>query len=158
MRWAGCALALLTACGALGCSDAIFSLESYRSHEAFSDETLARFREARAGRELGKPDVLALLGPPVHVIRADRGEVFVYRRVARDRSVLNVNPSMLPILGPMPPIPVYFRQDVSDRDDTLMVFFDEQGRVDGEAALFAVDQTEASEAARLGEGVRGLLE
>ena len=33
-------VAALVACGSLGCADAIFSLVSYRSHEAFTEETL----------------------------------------------------------------------------------------------------------------------
>ena len=150
-------LALLLACGSLGCAEAIFSVVSFRSHDAFDDEALERFQASRERKVVTKSEVLAVLGPPTGVIRQDQGEIFVYRRVARDRSVLNLNPSMIPVLGPMPPIPIYFRREDSGRDDTLMVFFGSDGSVRGHSALFAVGDTGQSGAARIGEGVQGLL-
>ena len=72
--------------------------------------------------------MLATLGPPIQVIGQDTGEVFVYRRLARDTSTINLNPSMVTLFCPAPPIPIYFDSRTSGRDDTLMVFFDSQGQ------------------------------
>jgi hypothetical protein len=152
-RW----LVALLACGSLGCADAIFSVVSFRGHDAFDDEAFRQFEADRARGVVGKPQVLAVLGPPTDVLRQDAGEIFLYRRVARDLSVLNLDPSMLPVLGTLPPVPLFFRRELSGREDTLMVFFDAQGRVGGHAARFAIHDTEQSTAARIGEGVRGVL-
>ena len=71
--------------------------------------------------------MLDLLGPPLHVIGQGDGEIFVYRRLARDSRTVTLNPAYL--VPSAPSVPLYSRMNVSGRDDLLMVFFDTQGRV-----------------------------
>ena len=148
---------LLIAALLAGCAEAIFSLESHRTHDAYTEASLDEFVKLRAAGPVSKAEVLATLGPPIHVIGQDTGEVFVYRRLARDTSTINLNPSMVSLFGPMPPIPIYFDNRTSGRDDTLMVFFDSQGQVQGEGFNLGVGDTRQSGAAFVGQGVQELL-
>jgi len=148
---------LLAALLASGCAEAIFSIISFRSHEAYSDASLMRFRELMgAGVAVTKSDVLATLGPPIEVIGQDEGEVFVYRRLARDTNVINLNPAMISFVT-APPLPIYYGSDSSGRDDTLMVFFDREGRLRNSGERRGIGETDRSRAAYLGEGVQGLI-
>jgi hypothetical protein len=148
---------LLMAALSAGCADAIFSLESHRTHDAYTEASLKEFVRLRDTGPVSKAEVLATLGPPIHVIGQDTGEVFVYRRLARDTSTINLNPSMVTLFGPAPPIPIYFDSRTSGRDDTLMVFFDSEGQVQGEGFNLGVGDTGQSGAAFVGQGVQELL-
>ena len=148
---------LLVASLLAGCAEAIFSLESHRTHEAYTETSLDEFMKLRATGPVSKAEVLATLGPPIQVIGQDAGEVFVYRRLARDTSTINLNPSMVSLFGPTPPIPIYFDSRTSGRDDTLMVFFDSEGRVQGEGFNLGVGDTGQSGAAFVGQGVQELI-
>lgn len=149
----------LVAMLASGCAEAIFSIDSFRSHEAYSEASLLRFREIQSeGAVLTKADVLATLGPPVHVIGQDAGEIFVYRRMARDIRTINLNPGMVTLFVSLPAVPIYFDSETSGRDDTLMVFFDRQGNMRGEGVNLGVRETGQSGAALIGEGVQGLIQ
>jgi len=132
------AVALLS----LGCGEALIARERYRSHESFSDESLVRFERTGSDVELFKADVLASLGPPTHTIGQPDGEIFVYRREALDRWVVDLNPSFVPIPFPTPPIPLYFGSFVRGRDDTLMVFFDREGRMRARSAKLTIDDAD----------------
>ena len=148
---------LLVAVLSSGCADAIFSIDSYRTHDAYTEASLEAFREVMRERPVTKADVLATLGPPIHVIGQDAGEIFVYRRLARDTRTINLNPAMVSVPVSLPPIPVYFDSETSGRNDTLMVFFDSQGRMQGESVNLGVGDTRQSGAALVGEGVQELL-
>jgi hypothetical protein len=141
----------------VGCAEALFSIDSFRSHEAYTEASLRAFAEVKAEGPVTKADVLATLGPPIHVIGQDAGEIFVYRRLARDTRTINLNPSMVRVGIALPPIPIYFDSDTSGRDDTLMVFFDSEGRMRGESINLGVGDTRQSGAALVGEGVQELL-
>ena len=132
---------------AVGCGGALYSRVSSRSHDAYGPGSLESFRGVQLGRVVSKADVLATLGPPIHVIGQADGEIFVYRRVARNTSVINLNPGAVSGLGAAPGIPLYLRSKTSGRDDTLMIFFDEEGRMRGESARHDVGDgmPEASE-------------
>ena len=122
----------------LGCGGALYSRESSRSHDAYTAASLESFRRAQADRLLSKADVLATLGPPIHVIGQEDGEIFVYRRVVTDTNAINLNPGVVSGLAPAPAIPLYLRSRTSGRDDTLMIFFDAHGQVRGESARHEV--------------------
>jgi hypothetical protein len=141
----------------IGCAEAIFSIDSYRTHNAYTEASFAEFTAARAEGRVTKADVLATLGPPIHVIGQDAGEIFVYRRLARDTRTLNLNPAMVTVFISLPSIPIYFNSDTSGRDDTLMVFFDSEGQMQGESVNLGVGDTRQSGAAFVGEGVQELL-
>jgi len=148
---------LLIAALSVGCAEAIFSLDSHRTHDAYTETSLDEFAKLRAAGPVSKAEVLATLGPPIQVIGQDTGEVFVYRRLARDTSTININPSMISLFGPAPPIPIYFDSRTSGRDDTLMVFFDAQGWVQREGVNLGIGDTRQSGAAFVGQGVQELL-
>jgi hypothetical protein len=148
---------LLIAALLAGCAEAIFSLESHRTHDAYTEASLDQFVKLRDMGPVSKAEVLATLGPPIHVIGQDTGEVFVYRRLARDTTTINLNPSMVRLSVPAPPIPIYFDSRTSGRDDTLMVFFDSEGWVQGEGFNLGVGDTGQSGAAFVGQGVQELL-
>jgi hypothetical protein len=151
-------LALLLAAALLaGCAEALFSIDSYRSHDAYTEASLRAFRERKAGGQVTKADLLATLGPPIRVIGEDTGEVFVYRRLARDNRTINLNPGMVRVGIPAPPLPIYFDSETSGRDDTLMVFFDSEGRMRGESVNLGIAETRQSGAALVGEGAQELL-
>ena len=139
-RRLGLLLLPLLLCSA--CAEAILSRTSFRSHDAYSDEAYAAFREILEAGGVSKGEALATLGPPIHVIPRDLGEVFVYRRLARDTDVLNLNPAMVSGLGPTVPIPIYFDSSSSGRNDTLMLFFDAAGRLVNEGRRFGIDDGE----------------
>ncbi len=149
---------LLGAALSTGCAEAIFSIGSYRTHDAYTEASLGEFVKLQAEGPVFKADVLATLGPPIDVISQDAGEIFVYRRQARDTRTINVNPSIVGLFGPTPPIPIYFVSETSGRDDTLMVFFDSQGQLRGDCVNLGIANTRRSEAARGGEGARERLE
>ena len=148
---------LLIAALSVGCAEAIFSLDSHRTHDAYTEASIGEFAKLRAAGPVSKAEVLATLGPPIQVIGQDTGEVFVYRRLARDTSTLNINPSMVNLFGPAPPIPIYFDSRTSGRDDTLMVFFDSQGWVQREGVNLGIGDTGQSGAALVGQGMQELL-
>jgi hypothetical protein len=148
---------LLLATLSAGCAEALFSIDSYRTHNAYTEASLAEFAAARAEGPITKAEVLATLGPPIYVIGQDTGEIFVYRRLARDNRTINLNPAMVTVFISLPPIPIYFDSDTSGRDDTLMVFFDSEGRMQGESVNLGIGDTRQSGAALVGEGVQELL-
>ena len=148
---------LLIAALLAGCAEAIFSIDSHRTHDAYTETSLGEFVKLRSAGPVSKAEVLATLGPPIQVIGQDTGEVFVYRRLARDTRTINLNPAMVNLFGPTVPIPIYYDSQTSGRDDTLMVFFDSQGRVQGEGFNLGIQETGQSGAAFIGEGVWELL-
>jgi hypothetical protein len=148
---------LVVAMLSAGCAEAIFSVDSYRTHNAYTRASLGEFAAVRAEGPVTKADVLATLGPPIHVIGQDVGEIFVYRRLARDTRTINLNPAMVTVFISLPSIPIYFDSDTSGRDDTLMVFFDSEGRMQGESVNLGIGDTRQSGAALVGEGVQELL-
>jgi hypothetical protein len=109
------------------CAPALVSVTSFRSHQAPPSVSIEDLESANGGETLRKADVLDLLGPPLHVIGQGDGEIFVYRRLARDSRTVTLNPAYL--VPSAPSVPLYSRMNVSGRDDLLMVFFDTQGRV-----------------------------
>ena len=147
---------LLIAALSAGCAEAIFSLDSHRTHDAYTEASLDEFAKLRAAGSVSKAEVLATLGPPIHVIGQDTGEVFVYRRLARDTNVINLNPAMISFV-PAPPVPIYYGSDSSGRDDTLMLFFDREGRLRNSGERLGIAETDRSRAALLGEGVQELI-
>jgi len=148
---------LLIAALSAGCAEAIFSLDSHRTHDAYTEASLEEFIKLRDAGPVNTAEVLATLGPPIQVIGRDTGEVFVYRRLARDTRTINLNPSMVNLFGPAPPIPIYFDSRTSGRDDTLMIFFDSQGQVMGEGFNLGIEDTGQSGAAIVGQGMQELL-
>ena len=56
-----------------------------------------------------------------------------------------------------PPIPIYYGSDSSGRNDTLMVFFDRDGKLRDAGQRLGIGETDRSRAALLGEGVQGLI-
>jgi hypothetical protein len=148
---------LLIAVLSSGCASAIFSIDSFRTHDAYTEASLEAFAELGGDRPVTKADVLATLGPPIHVIGQDAGEIFVYRRLARDTRIINLNPGMVSVPISLPSVPLYFDSETSGRDDTLMVFFDPEGRMQGGSVNLGVGDTGQSGAALVGEGVQELL-
>jgi len=128
-----------------GCAEALFSRVTMRSHAAYSDADFSEFLAIRQIGSTRKGDVLATLGPPVQVLAQDRGDVFVYRRSARDRSVVNLNPAMVSGLGPTVPIPIYFRSVTTGYEDALMLFFDHEGRLLGDSLVRGIDPPASGE-------------
>ncbi len=122
-----------------GCAEAMFSRVSMRSHAAYSDGDLALFRTMRSAGSVHKGDVLATLGHPTQVIGQDTGDVFVYRRRFRQENVINLDPSVVSGLGPTVPIPIFFRNTTTGRNDTLMLFFDTDGRLLGDSLLRGIE-------------------
>lgn len=151
-------IALLLVAALLGgCADAIFSIDSFRTHDAYTEASLEAFAELKADRPVSKADVLATLGPPIHVIGQDAGEIFVYRRLARDTRVINLNPGMVSVPISLPSVPLFFDSETSGRDDTLMVFFDPEGWMQGSSVNLGIGDTGQSGAAFVGQGVQELL-
>lgn len=149
---------LLGAALSTGCAGAIYSIDSYRTHDAYTEASLGEFVKLRAEGPVTKADVLATLGPPIDVISQDAGEIFVYRRQARDTRSIDINPGKVAVFFSGPSVPLYFDSDTSGRDDTLMVFFDSQGRLRGDCVNLGIANTRRSEADRVGEGTRERLE
>ncbi len=145
---------LLSAALSVGCAEAIFSIDSYRTHDAYTEASLGEFQETRTEGPVTKADVLATLGPPIHVISQEVGEIFVYRRLARDTRTIDLNPAMITVFFSLPSMPLYFDSDTTGRDDTLMVFFDSQGRTRGEAVNLGIGDSGQSEAALVDEGAQ----
>ena len=123
------ALAILLWLALAGCSPTIFALTSYRGYAALDEASLRGLADLADRGDLTKAKILVALGPPVSVIGQDDGEIFIYRRVARDTSTIELNPGYL--VPAAPPVPLWSDADVSGRDDLLMVFFGEQGEVRG---------------------------
>ena len=122
-----------------GCAKAIVSHVSRTSHQAYNDADLARFKSVRSLGTTRKGEVLAPLGPPIEVIGQDTGDIFVYRRRALQTNVINLNPGMVSGFGPTLPIPLYYRSTTTGREDTLMLFFDAEGLLQGESLLRGID-------------------
>jgi hypothetical protein len=76
--------------------------------------------------------------------------------VARDTSVINLNPGY--IVPSAPSIPLYVDRDVSGRDDVLMVFFDARGRVVGAGIRRYVQDVTGSRAASQGQRLQDWVE
>ena len=127
---------LLASLVAIGCAPSLFSSTSFRSDHAPPPLSMAELEAMSGAGPLRKATVLEVLGPPLYVIGQGDGEIFVYRRVARDSETLTLNPAYLTPVAPS--IPVFSRKEVSGRDDVLMVFFDEQGEVRSMSAHRAV--------------------
>jgi hypothetical protein len=100
--------------------------------------------------------VLAALGPPVSILGQDDGEIFVYRRVARDTNTVTLNPGY--VVPTAPSVPLYVDADVSGRDDLLMVFFDGQGYVRAASIRQSIADVYGSRAATLSDYIRGWVE
>jgi hypothetical protein len=139
-----------------GCGPSLISITSYRGHRGFDELTLAELARLVEKSVSMKAEVLSSLGPPVNIIGQDDGEIFVYRRVARDTNTIDLNPSY--VFPGAPPVTLYLNSDVSGRDDLLMIFFDEAGRLRGASLRRSVADVDRSRAARLGEGMREWIE
>jgi hypothetical protein len=148
---------LLVSTLSIGCAEAIFSIDSSRTHDAYTEASLNEFVRMSVEGPVSKADVLATLGPPIHVIGQEAGEIFVYQRLARDTRTINLDPSTISVFISLPSIPIYFDSDTSGRHDTLMVFFDSQGRMQGEGVNLGIGDTRQSGAALVGQGVQELL-
>jgi hypothetical protein len=148
---------VLVAALSVGCAEALFSIDSYRTHDAYTEAFLNDFVKMSVEGPVSKADVLATLGPPSHVIGQDAGEIFVYQRLARDTRIINLDPSTISVFISLPSIPIYFDSQTSGRHDTLMVFFDSQGRMQGESVNLGIGDTRQSGAALVGQGVQDLL-
>jgi hypothetical protein len=122
-----------------GCAEALYSRVAVQSHDAYSDADYAAFLAIRQLGATRKGEVLATLGPPIQVLGQDAGDVFVYQRRARNTSVVNINPAVVSGFGPTVPIPIYVRSATTGRDDTLMLFFDPEGRLQGESLLRGIE-------------------
>ena len=120
-------------------SEAIFSMVSFRNHNAHTDASFVSYQRIQTQGVVTKVDVLATLGPPLHVIGQADGDIFVYRRVASDTRIVDLNPSMVSFVTALP-VPIYFNSNTSGRDDMLMVFFDAEGRARSEGARYAVER------------------
>ncbi len=105
---------------------------------------------------LTKSGVLSVLGPPVSIVEEDGGDIFVYRHVARDTSEINLNPGY--VVPWVPSVPLYVDNDVSGRDDLLMIFFGEDGEVIGASMRQSVRDVSGSRAASQSKRVRGWVE
>lgn len=139
-----------------GCGPTLISITSYRGHHGFDDLKLAELARMVTKSVSMKAEVLSSLGPPVNIIGQDDGEIFVYRRVARDTNTIDLNPSY--VVPGAPPVSFYINTDVSGRDDLLMVFFDDAGQLRGASLRRSVGDVDRSRAAMLGEGVREWIE
>lgn len=122
-----------------GCAEAIFSRVTRRDGAAYSDADFVRYTKQRQMGVTRKGEVLSALGPPIQVLAQDQGDVFVYRATSRVTDVINLNPSTVSGFGPSVPVPIYFRSDTTGREDTLMLFFDAQGRLVGESLARGID-------------------
>jgi hypothetical protein len=152
-RWivAAVSVAWLAACG-----PALIAVTSYRGHLAIDRSGLESLERLLASDGSRKADVLAALGPPVSILGQDDGEIFVYRRVARDTNSVNLNPAY--VIPTAPSVPLYVDTDVSGRDDLLMVFFDEQGHLRAASLRRSIADLRGSRAATSSEEIRGWLE
>lgn len=72
-----------------------------------------------------KGRVLDVLGPPGEVLPSPRGDIFAYRLRYIDLQLIQINSGWIAPVG----MPLWARADGLREDDTLMVFFDEEGRV-----------------------------
>ena len=134
-----------------GCSTYLLDISSSRTERSLGSSSEGALGEIESGTPKG--EILARLGPPVQVIEQPDGEVFVYRRRARDTSILNINPSGF--VAGAPAFSVLYDAEVSNRDDVLMVSFDRDGAVRGVSRREDVDRTDTSRSALLGERVEG---
>ena len=137
-----------------GCSSSLFSIVTFRGRRGFDEAALVQVARRKTQGPASKAQVLAALGPPVEVLVQSDGEVFVYRRHARDAATLSLTPGAV---LPAPSIPIYYASEVSGRDDLVMVFFDANGRVRGISARSGIGVVEGSKAATLGEMFEGAL-
>ena len=147
-RWLALAATLL-----LGCAPTIVALRSHRGHRALDEHALASLSARAELGTLDKAGVLTILGPPVVIVGQTRGEIFVYRHVARDTSEYNLNPGYL--VQVIPPFPLLVDSNVSGRDDLLMLFFDSRGRLADASLRQSVGDVGDSRAARQNDRVRG---
>jgi len=147
----GIALGALTAC-----TSSFYSATTYRTHRTFTEQAYASFEGMIAEGPVFKPDVLGSLGPPVHVIAQELGEIFVYRSRVHDTNTINLNPAFF-VRG-APSIPLWVDSDVSSRDDLLMVFFDTDGRVTATSAHRGIQDTLGSRAASSNTRIREAVE
>lgn len=139
-----------------GCGPALITVTSYRGHLAIDRAGLESLERLLGRDGSGKADVMAALGPPVSILGQDDGEIFVYRRVARDTNSINLNPAY--VVPSAPSIPLYVDTDVSNRDDLLMVFFDERGTLRAASLRNSIAEGYGSRAATLSESIRAWVE
>ena len=147
---------LLCAAALAACAPTGVAVRSYRGHRALDEHALATISELAEAGALNKAAVLSVLGPPITVVGQGGGEIFVYRHLARDASEIHLNPSYL--LPSAPSVPLYVDNDVSGRDDVLMVFFDAEGRLVGASMRRSVEDVTGSRAASQSELLRGWIE
>jgi hypothetical protein len=140
----------------MACAPTLVAVHSYRGHGALDEKALATISELAEAGALNKAGVLSVLGPPVSVVGQGAGEIFVYRHVARDASEINLNPSY--VVPSAPSLPLYVNNDVSGRDDVLMIFFGADGKVLGASMRQNVGDVTGSRAASQSDLVRGWVE
>lgn len=109
--WAGCVLA-----GCPGCSPSFYTEVRYRSGVE---------SPGVPAPGTSKASVLASHGPPLEVLPLPNGDLFVYRVRRVDQRIWNVDTRQLSPLA----VPLYVDALGERRDDSLMVFFDRQGKV-----------------------------
>lgn len=145
-----------------GCTTSFYSATSYRTNRAFSEQARIDLEAALARGAVLKPDVLTTLGPPVHVVAQERGEVFVYRSRMDDTSTIYLDFSLISDIGffswELPSVPLWIDSDQSSRDDLLMVFFDAEGRVTGIGSYRGIDDRIGSRAASTNSRIREIIE
>lgn len=152
----GVVAALLGALLLSACAPALWGVRTYRGYRAIDDTALTTLSELAEASALTKAGVLSVLGPPVSIVEEDRGDIFVYRHVARDTSEINLNPGYL--VPSVPSVPLYVDNDVSGRDDLLMIFFGEDGALTGASLRQSVRDVSGSRAASQSERVREWVE
>jgi hypothetical protein len=130
-------LLLVISLALAGCAPTLVSIQSFRSHLSPPEVLLEDLELANGGEPLSKADVLDLLGPPLHVIGQGAGEIFVYRRLARDSRTVTLNPAH--VAPSVPSVPIYSSTSITSRDDLLMVFFDKEGAVRSLSSYEGVD-------------------
>lgn len=119
-------LAAATLAALAGCAPTFFTDVEYSSGQR---------RVPRAGAGPLRPGddkarVIELLGPPGEVLPHADGDVFTWRLRHIDLELLQLNAGLVTSV----PVPLWVRSDARRLDDTVMVFFDRDGRVSHLAA------------------------
>ena len=152
----GAIAALLCPLLLVACAPTLWAVRSYRGYRAIDDTALTTLSQLAEASALTKSGVLSVLGPPVSIVEEDGGDIFVYRHVARDTSEINLNPGY--VVPWVPSVPLYVDNDVSGRDDLLMIFFGEDGALTGASFRQSVRDVSGSRAASQSEMVREWVE
>ena len=114
-------LVLVLSVGLLGaCTSAVVS-----DTQLSAGQPRAGHRVTALGVGSSKAEVLEALGPPAEIMAPFSGDLFVYRLAHVDQQLVQLNPNLLG--GPS--LPLWADYEGFSRDETVLVFFDETGRV-----------------------------